>query len=111
MLLSPPVVGAETLLMNFDRFTSVMFDCYGTLIDWEDGILKALRPILHRHNVSISDDEILDLYSKFETSAEAGPYQKYRFVLERVVSQFGTRFGFKPDKDEQRSLSHARSGI
>jgi 2-haloacid dehalogenase len=90
--------------MNFDQFKFITFDCYGTLIDWESGILACLRPILHRYNVRITDDEILDLYSRFETTAEAGPYQKYRSLLENVVSNFGMRFGFTPEKDEQRSL-------
>ena len=29
-----------------DRVTTLTFDCYGTLIDWEAGTVDALRPLL-----------------------------------------------------------------
>ena len=29
-------------MMDFDAFEALTFDCYGTLIDWETGILEAL---------------------------------------------------------------------
>src|SRR5258708_7029532 len=32
--------------MDFSRFTAISFDCYGTLIDWEAGILPVLRDVL-----------------------------------------------------------------
>ena len=35
--------------MNFDRFELLTFDCYGTLIDWEKGILDAVRPVFETH--------------------------------------------------------------
>ena len=31
-------------MLDFERFSHLTFDCYGTLIDWESGILAALRP-------------------------------------------------------------------
>jgi phosphoglycolate phosphatase-like HAD superfamily hydrolase len=34
--------------MDFSRFTTISFDCSGTLIDWEGGILPALRAVLKR---------------------------------------------------------------
>ena len=37
--------------MDFGRFEILTFDCYGTLIDWEAGILGALRPLLARHGI------------------------------------------------------------
>jgi FMN phosphatase YigB (HAD superfamily) len=30
--------------MNLARYKALSFDCYGTLIDWETGILDVLRP-------------------------------------------------------------------
>jgi 2-haloacid dehalogenase/putative hydrolase of the HAD superfamily len=41
------------------RMTALIFDCYGTLIDWEAGAIEALRPLLARHGVVLSDDEII----------------------------------------------------
>ncbi len=90
--------------MDFSRFTTISFDCYGTLIDWEAGLLPALRGVLAAHGQSLPDAAILELYGEFEAEAESGPYQSYRNVLESVVRQFGERCGFRPSPAELRSL-------
>jgi FMN phosphatase YigB (HAD superfamily) len=41
------------------RVTALTFDCYGTLIDWEAGAIETLRPLLAKHEVTLSDDEII----------------------------------------------------
>lgn len=89
--------------MDFSRFTTISFDCYGTLIDWESGILPVLRNILAAHGASLPDAALLELYGEFEAEAETGPYQSYRNVQESVVRQFGKRLGFEPTS-ETRSL-------
>ena len=30
--------------MDLTKYAALSFDCYGTLIDWETGILDVLRP-------------------------------------------------------------------
>jgi 2-haloacid dehalogenase len=92
-------------MLAFDRFTYLTFDCYGTLIDWERGILDALRPLLARHGATLTDDQILELYGDLESAAEAGPYQPYRDVLAAVVDGFGARLGFTPTAAERASLA------
>jgi 2-haloacid dehalogenase len=32
--------------LDLSQFAALTFDCYGTLIDWETGLLGALRPLL-----------------------------------------------------------------
>ena len=32
-------------MMKLRNFKVLTFDCYGTLIDWERGMLKALEPL------------------------------------------------------------------
>jgi 2-haloacid dehalogenase len=90
--------------MDFSHFTTITFDCYGTLIDWEAGILPALRSILAAHGQNLPDAAILELYGEFEAQAEIGPYQSYRNVLESVVGQFGEHCGFHPSAAELRCL-------
>jgi 2-haloacid dehalogenase len=90
--------------MDFSTFTTITFDCYGTLIDWEAGILPALRGVLAAHGQTLPDAALLELYGEFEAQAESGPYQSYRNVLESVVWQFGERCGFHPSPAELRSL-------
>jgi 2-haloacid dehalogenase len=90
--------------MDFSAFSTISFDCYGTLIDWEAGLLPGLRGILATHGQNLPDAVLLELYGEFEAQAEAGAYQSYRNVLEAVVRQFGERCGFRPDASEVRSL-------
>ena len=91
-------------MLDFSRFEILTFDCYGTLINWEDGILRCLHRILAAHGKDTDDATILQLYGEFEATAEQGKYQLYREVLQSVVRQFGEQLGFVPTDQEVRSL-------
>jgi len=91
-------------MFDFACFSTLTFDCYGTLIDWETGILSVLRPMVAAHRKSLSDAQILELYSDLEAEAERGEFQPYREVLQSVVRGFGQRLDFNPSKEEIRSL-------
>jgi 2-haloacid dehalogenase len=92
-------------MLDFDRYTYLTFDCYGTLIDWERGILAALRPVLDRHGIAIADDAALELYGELESAVETGPYLPYRELLATVMDGFGERLGFVPSADERAALA------
>jgi 2-haloacid dehalogenase len=92
-------------MLDFDRYTYLTFDCYGTLIDWERSILAALRPVLDRHGIAIADDAALELYGELESAVEAGPYLPYRDLLATVMDGFGERLGFVPSADERAALA------
>lgn len=94
-------------MLDLTRFAWLTFDCYGTLIDWETGILRALRPVLGRHGQSLSDDELLELYAELEARAEAGPYVRYRAVLESVMAGLGKFLGFTPSSAELHALAES----
>ena len=72
--------------LDFDRFDVLTFDCYGTLIDWEAGILAALRPVLAAHGVEAPDEAALEAFARHEAEIEAGPYRPYRDVLGGVLT-------------------------
>jgi 2-haloacid dehalogenase len=91
-------------MLDFGRFEILTFDCYGTLINWEDGILRCLRCILAAYGKDADDATILQLYGDFEARAEQGTYRCYRDVLQSVVKQFGEQLGFAPTDHETRSL-------
>jgi 2-haloacid dehalogenase len=90
--------------MDFRHFTTISFDCYGTLIDWEAGILPVLRSVLANHDHSLAEADILELYGEFEAEAESGPYRRYRDVLQSVVRAFADRFHFQASSAEILSL-------
>jgi 2-haloacid dehalogenase len=89
--------------LDFDRFTALTFDCYGTLIDWETGLLGGLRPLLRSHGQDLADRQILDIYSELEPKAQ-NPYRRYRQVLADVVRGYGERLGFSVSSGEAESL-------
>ncbi len=70
---------------DFSRFDAATFDCYGTLIDWERGILNALQPVLAAYDVEAEDDDLLERYARHEAALEAGDYQPYREILSGSV--------------------------
>ena len=79
--------------LDFDRFDVLTFDCYGTLIDWEAGILAALRPPLKAHGITASDQDALEAFARHEAELEAGPYRPYRDVLGGVLGAMVGHFG------------------
>jgi 2-haloacid dehalogenase len=92
-------------LLDFGSLQAITFDCYGTLIDWESGILSVLRPLLADHAKPATDAQLLQTYSELEPAAQAGSYRPYRLVLEEVVRGIGQQFGFSVSTDEARSLA------
>ncbi len=91
-------------MLDLTRFQVLTFDCYGTLINWEEGILACLRRILAAHCKELDDASILRLYGDFEANGEQGEYRRYREVLQSVVCQFGEKLGFVPSAQEVTSL-------
>jgi 2-haloacid dehalogenase/putative hydrolase of the HAD superfamily len=65
--------------MTREDFDMITFDCYGTLIDWESGIVNAFQDTFgtrcpDRHH-------IIEAYMLEEPQVESGQYQSYREVL------------------------------
>ncbi|TET43209.1 MAG: haloacid dehalogenase type II [Dehalococcoidia bacterium] len=95
-------------MLDFDRFEVLSFDCYGTLIDWEEGILGALQPVLKAHNVDLTDEQALELYAELEPEAQReGQYVEYKQVLREVMQEFGNRLGFTPSESEFDCLANS----
>ncbi|MCI0331057.1 MAG: haloacid dehalogenase type II [candidate division Zixibacteria bacterium] len=91
-------------MVDFGRFEVLTFDCYGTLIDWETGILSVLKPILFVHRKDLPDERILELYGQLEAEEEKGKYLPYRQILQNVVKGFGQKLGFVPSAFERKAL-------
>ena len=66
--------------IRFDAFDALTFDCYGTLVDWERGILDGIRAAVG-DRLAVPDEELLEAYSRHETALEAGEYLPYREVV------------------------------
>ena len=89
-----------TRLSDFDALS---FDCYGTLIDWETGLLTALRLLSERSRVP--DDELLEAYGVIELEIEReNPGLVYSQLLEKVHAGLCDRLGVERDDVEAARL-------
>ena len=86
--------------MDLSRFEALTFDCYGTLIDWEHGILDAVRPILRRHGIVCDEEWLLGQYARAEAGAESGPWRPYREVLAEGLRRVCRELGVEPTDEE-----------
>jgi 2-haloacid dehalogenase len=93
--------------LDFDRFDAITFDCYGTLIDWEEGILNALQPVLAPRGVETAPDELLERYARHEAELEAGDYLPYREILARALRRLCDELGVSPSEAEADVFAQA----
>ena len=91
--------------IDLSRFDAITFDCYGTLIDWERGILNALQPVLAPRGIDLTEDELLERYARHEAALEAGAYRPYRQVLGESLSGLGKELGFDVADEESRAFA------
>jgi 2-haloacid dehalogenase len=71
--------------MKLSEFRVLTFDCYGTLVDWESGILCALRPLAHRAGVTLDGEAILAEFASHESAQQAAtPDLRYAVLLSVV---------------------------
>ena len=104
---TPPDKIGHRVMLDFSRFEILTFDCYGTLINWEVGLLAALQRILSARGKKMDDAALLKLYGDFEQLCEQGEFHPYCKVLESVVRRFGAQLGFSPTDEEARSLPNS----
>jgi 2-haloacid dehalogenase len=93
--------------MDFGRFEALTFDCYGTMIDWERGILNALQPVLAPRGIEAGERELLELFAEHESGLEAGAYLTYREVLALSLRGICEHFGFRPGVEDEAEFSRA----
>jgi len=76
--------------MDWTQTKALTFDCYGTLIDWESGILAVLRPWGTRQGLELTDDELLAAYARAEPVVERQfPTRRYSDLLWDVMRHVG----------------------
>jgi 2-haloacid dehalogenase len=87
--------------MKLTDFKALTFDCYGTLIDWETGLLAALGPLAARSAQPRSREEILEAYAVHEASQEHyTPTRKYSALLATVYKRLAEDWGTPASWDE-----------
>ena len=87
--------------MRLSDFKVLTFDCYGTLIDWESGMIAALKPLTDRVARPLGRDEILAAHARHESAQQVQtPARPYRDLLAVVYKRLGEEWGVPPAWEE-----------
>ncbi len=80
--------------MRLSDFKVLTFDCYGTLIDWETGMVDALSPLTRKVGRELSRNEILEAHAFHESTQQAQtPGKPYRDLLAVVCKRLAEQWG------------------
>ena len=94
--------------MQLTDFKALTFDCYGTLIDWETGILEGLRPLTSRVERTLARDEILEAHGRHESSQQlVTPTLRYRDLLAIVYKRLAEEWRVPAPWEECRAYGES----
>src|SRR5512143_3462115 len=87
--------------MRLKDFKVLTFDCYGTLIDWESGMILALAPLTSRVARSLTRNEILEAHARHESSQQRQtPTKRYAEILATVYRRLAEEWRVSVTWDE-----------
>ncbi|MEZ5758690.1 MAG: haloacid dehalogenase type II [Emcibacteraceae bacterium] len=94
--------------MKLTDFKALTFDCYGTLIDWESGMIEALRPLTNKVDRDLSRDEILAAHGKLEHAQQIyTPGRRYNEILSTVYKRLAEQWGVTVSWEECRTYGQS----
>jgi putative hydrolase of the HAD superfamily len=80
--------------VKLSDFKVLTFDCYGTLIDWETGMIEALKPLTGQASHALSRNAILEAHAHHESSQQVHtPAKVYRELLATVYRRLAEQWG------------------
>jgi 2-haloacid dehalogenase len=91
--------------LDYGEFDVLTFDCYGTLIDWETGILAGLRAVLAAHDRDADDEVLLAAFAEVESALEGGPYRRYRQILREALARISASLDVRPSAAELEAFA------
>ena len=83
---------ARTLFENC-KPTTLTFDCYGTLIDWERGACSALRDIYGYSQSRVTDADLIDLFLESDARIIRENTFPYSNVLQQIAQSVAKSLG------------------
>jgi len=80
--------------MRLSQFKALTFDVYGTLIDWESGMVGGLTPLTDAVSQALSRDDVLEAHAFHESTQQrwtpSMPYQELlAIVYRRLAEEWG----------------------
>ncbi len=98
--------------MKLSDFTALTFDCYGTLIDWETGMVNGLRPLTDRIAAHTGDaparNMILEAHARHESAQQRQtPAKRYSDLLACVYRRLAEEWNIAVSWDEAMTYGHS----
>jgi 2-haloacid dehalogenase len=94
--------------MRLGDFRVLTFDCYGTLIDWENGIATALVPLLTRRRAPLDHDRVLEDFGRHESAQQSEtPTLRYSDLLALVHRRLADEWDVPASDDEHRRFGQS----
>jgi 2-haloacid dehalogenase len=94
--------------MRLSDFKVLTFDCYGTLIDWESGIIDALKVLVAKVPRELNRDQVLEAHARHESRQQLyTPAMPYRDLLAIVYKRLAEEWGIAVEWDD--CLAYGRS--
>ncbi len=91
--------------MKLTDFDVLTFDCYGTLIDWESGILNALRPWAEKRGQAVEDSRLLGAFGRHEwVQQTARPGALYPDILAGAFLGIAGELGIAAEPGEAEAF-------
>ena len=84
--------------------TWVTTDCYGTLIDWEKGILDAFSKEADRDGFSFDAQKFIDRFLEVQAEIMSGSYELYAEVLRRAAVKVAGEIGWELEPSRAQFL-------
>ena len=85
---------AADAMKKLSEYKVLAFDVYGTLIDWESGMVEALKPLTDGITPRLTRDEILEAHAYHESTTQLWtPNKKYSDLLAVVYRRLGEEWG------------------
>lgn len=87
--------------MHLTDYKALTFDCYGTLIDWESGMVEALRTLTDRVKEPLARNQILEAHARHESAQQRQtPAKRYSELLPIVYKRMAEEFGVPATIDQ-----------
>ena len=87
--------------MKLSDFKALTFDVYGTLIDWESGMVNGLKPLTAKVGRHLSRDDILEAHAYHESTHQKWtPAKKYSELLGVVYRRLAEEWGVEVTWEE-----------
>jgi 2-haloalkanoic acid dehalogenase type II len=94
--------------MKLTDFKALTFDCYGTLIDWESGMVAALQPLVSKIAQPLSRNDVLEAHARHESRQQLQtPGKLYRELLAVVCKRLAEEWSVTVSWEE--CLAYGRS--